>query len=156
MFSVVHAWSVSTAKDFPTMHREQTEHREHRAHPSMAWTTESATPLIPADTLPGPPARNTVSGRTLIWRGDFERVHCQSSPMHTRMNLSGSRYLPIHHHLHKLKKRPSLSCCPQLAKKLSLLLHAYPLTTILAFFALSSLPFSLSSSRTLSSDGETG
>jgi hypothetical protein len=99
------------------MHREQTEHRGHRAHPSMAWTTESATPLIPADTLPGPPARNTVSGRTLIWRGDFERVHCQSSPMHTRMNISGSRYLPIHHHLHKLKKRPSLSCCPQLAKK---------------------------------------
>jgi hypothetical protein len=56
------------------MHREQTEHREHRAHPSMAWTTESATPLIRADTLLEPPARNTVCGRTRIWKGNFERA----------------------------------------------------------------------------------
>ena len=133
---------MSTALDFPTTHREHTKHaeyREHRAHPSRAWTTESATTLLPADTLLGPSVRNTVSGRTRIWKGRFERVHRQSSSMHARMDIFGSRYPPIHHHLHKQtnKDRTSRALSSKSAKTLPLccmLIHSLIILLFLSLF----------------------
>lgn len=128
---------MSTALDFPTTHREHTKHaeyREHRAHPSRAWTTESATTLLPADTLLGPPVRNTVSGRTRIWKGRFERVHRQSLFMHVCMDLFGSRHPPTHHHLHKQTKqdRTSLALSSKSAKTLPLC--CMPIHSLLSCF----------------------
>jgi len=124
-------------------HTESREYREHRAHLSKACTTESAKPLNSVKPLRGPPVRNTVSGRTRIWKGSFERVHRRSLSCHARMGLVGSRYFPIHH-LHKPKKRPCLWRAVPLPNPFPfvacLSTHYYP-----CFF----LPFSLSfSSRT--------
>lgn len=140
---------MSTALDFPTTHREHTKHaeyREHRAHPSMAWTTESTTTLLPADTLPGPLARNTVSGRTWIWKGRCERVHRQSCT-HAWIFLAHAIPRSIITFTNKQTKTVPLARCPQNLPKhfpfvACLSTHYY------AAFSAFPFPFSLSSSRT--------
>jgi len=145
---------VSAKTKLPTMqrgHTESREYREHRAHLSKACTTESAKPLNSVKPLRGPPVRNTVSGRTRIWKGSFERVHRRSLSCHARMGLVGSRYFPIHH-LHKPKKRPYLWRAVPLPNPFPfvacLSTHYYP-----CFFS-SLFPFFLFTY--LSSDGEIG
>jgi len=71
------------------------------------------------------------------------------------LNQTGTRYLPIHHHLHKTKKdclsRALITLQKKKKENLPPLLHAYPLTEYPAFPSLFPLLHVL-----LSSDGEPG
>jgi hypothetical protein len=83
-------------------------------------------PLKSAKPLLRPPVRKTVSGRTRIWKGDFERVHRQSPPESNWHTLPSDPSSPPQN-----KKKTVFLARSSLCKKkenLPLLLHAYPLT----------------------------